>query len=268
MVGLLEKAWAGRQKIAIGAASGLIFGFIFYFSLTPVYESSMIIAPRNLASEERSMNVLSDGSSSSRGFSVSSEIPREFIRFQQVFREPTAAAGVVRLKEVQSRLENDSMFHFSSDLGLTTADEVSRYLKRSVTLRQIGPTSSQLISYRHPDPVFAARFLMDLHRVTDEMIREDAKQQTEKKIIYLQNALQENYNPDHRKALVDLLMLEERNRMLVSMDRPYAADIIEPASVAAKPVSPKAAVIFPAFVLIGAFFGFLYFLFRDDAVKE
>lgn len=258
---LLRKAWQGRRMIALGACGGLIAGCLLFISLKPVYEATMIIAPRSQASEERSMNILSDGSASARGLSISSEIPREFIRFQQVLRENSVALQLSENSAFLDKIEEDTQFRFSVTNDVTKSD-LSRYLKKKISLRPMGATSSLLVSYRHPDPSFAQEMLNKLHRVTDDMIREDANRQTIKKIEYLQGEIASNYNPDHRKVLTDLLMLEERNKMFIAMDQPFAADIVEPATASPEKIWPKAFIVIPVFMLLGSIIGFFWFYFR------
>lgn len=262
LIGILQQAWQGRRPVAIGACAGLVSGLLLFLSLTPVYEATMIIGPRSQASEERSMNVLNDGSQSARGVSVSSEIPRDFVRFQQVLRESSAGKKLAAKPGMLKSIGDDKRLRLWGREEIS-AQDMSDYFKKHVVFRPIGPTSSLLITYKHPDPVFAKSLLENLHRVTDDMIREDADRQTVKKVEYLQNALASNYNPDHRKVLTDLLMLEERNRMFISMDQPYAAEIIEPAASSAKPVWPKVFIILPVFTFLGACAGFIYFYFRQ-----
>ena len=262
LIGILHQAWQGRRSITVGICAGFVTGLLIFFCLTPVYEATMIIAPRSQASEERSMNILNDGSQSARGLSVSNEIPRDYIRFQQVLRENSAAKKLTSKPGIIESIRQDRKFRFTGRNEISVED-VSRYLKENIVLRPIGPTSSLLVSYKHPDPVFAKKMLDELHQVTDEMIRDDADRQTTKKVEYLQNALNSNYNPDHRKVLTDLLMLEERNRMFISMDQPFAAEIVEPATSSAKPIWPKAFIILPVFLFLGACGGFLYFYFRE-----
>lgn len=64
-------------------------------------------------------------------------------------------------------------------------------------------------------------------------------------------------NPEHRRALTNLLMEQERVKMLVSIDQSYTATIVEPAANLPKPSWPKPLLILPIFMMIGAVLGFV-----------
>lgn len=50
--------------------------------------------------------------------------------------------------------------------------------------------------------------------------------------------------------------------MLVSIDQPYAAAIVVPATASAKATWPDAALVYTGFAAIGAFLGFIVFSLR------
>jgi len=57
-------------------------------------------------------------------------------------------------------------------------------------------------------------------------------------------------------------MEQERLKMLVSIDQPYTAAIIEPAFVSSKTLWPDAALVVTALCLLGGFSGFTLFQLR------
>ena len=261
---LMSMAWRARLAIIAGAATGALIAFILMKVVTPVYEARMIIAPLGQASEETSMAVLSSSPASSREISVSSQLPRDYIKFEQTFREASVAEILFKYAGVVQKIEEDRFFRFT-ERGITAPEELSDYLREKIAIRQLGATASQLVTYRHPDPVFARKLLQHTHKIADELIRNATRSETETRVAYLQKASRDAYNPEHRKALTDLLLLEERQKMLITMDHPYAADIVEPPAVSAKPVSPKATLIFPVCILAGAAFGLIGFAVRQKS---
>ena len=246
-----------------GMAIGCAVAGLLVISLTPKYEARMIVAPSAQGSVERSLTVLNDTPSSSRTTSMSSDLPREFIKFQQTFRENSAARVLAKYQGVLENVKKDSVFRFTSGPDIKSSVEFSDYIKTHVTMDNLGATTSQIITYRHPDPAFAEKFLRHLHKISDEIIRNDARMQTDARIAYMQKALVEAYNPDHRKALTDELMREERRRMAISMEEPFAADVMESAVSSAKPVWPKLSVILPLLALLGGFLGFVIYSLRQ-----
>ena len=258
---ILHSAWCGKAYLFAGAGLGIVIGAVLMIIIVPQYSARMIIAPPAQAADERSLTFL-NANASLPVTSVSSRVSRDYTKFQQTFREVSAARILMKYQGVMEAVNKSGPFIFSGNAGIETPDEFSDYIKDHVTMEPVGPTSSLILSYRHPDPEFAAKFLQHLHKITDEMIRNDARDQTEARMVYLQKALKEAYNPDNRKALADQLMIEEHQRMMISMGEPFSAELIEPPSSSSKPVWPKAGVIFPACILMGAFFGFLLFLMK------
>ncbi len=261
---VLKLAWSGKVYVFSGLAGGILIGIFLQFALTPKYEAKMIIGSPSQSGEERSLTILNENAASSRMMSVSSQISRDYTKFQQTFREVSASRILAKYQGLLETVNRDKLFGFSSGPQIEDAASLSAYIKRNVTNDPLGATNSQIITYRHPDAAFAEKFLRHLHKVTDEMIRNDARRQTETRIAYLQKALREIENPEHRKALTDQLMLEERQMMVISMDQPFSAEIVEPASASPRPVWPRWSIILPTCILIGAFLGFLVFTIRQD----
>ncbi|PZP53940.1 MAG: hypothetical protein DI586_10470 [Micavibrio aeruginosavorus] len=263
----LKLCWSGRVYIGIAMAAGLLLGVFLQLTLTPRYEARMIIGSPTQSGEERSLTILNENAASSRMMSVSSQVSRDYTKFQQTFREVSASRILAKYQGLLDALNRDTLFSFSTGPEIGDPASLSSYIKRHVTIDPLGATNSQVITYRHADPLFAEKFLRHLHKVADEMIRNDARRQTETRIAYLQKALREVQNPEHRKALTDQLMLEERQMMVISMDQPFAAEIIEPSSASSKPVWPRWGIVLPVCILIGAFLGFLLFTIRQDRKK-
>ena len=261
---ILKSAWAGKRYVLTGAALGLLLGVGLQFSLVPHYQAKMIIAPPSQSSEDRSLTILNENAASSRQMSVSSQVSRDYTKFQQTFREVSASRILGKYQGILNAVNQDRLFKFSRGGDIETAAELSDYIKAHVTIDPLGASTSQVISYSHPDAAFAEKFLRHLHKISDEMIRNDARRQTETRIAYLQKALREIDNPDHRRALTDQLMLEERQMMVISMDEPFSAEIVEPASASAKPLWPKASIILPVCVFMGLVLGFLVFSLKEN----
>ena len=98
--------------------------------------------------------------------------------------------------------------------------------------------------------------------MTDRLIRDSVQAAATERAAYLDAKIQEARHPEHRKTLTELLLEQERLLMLASIDQPYAASVIEPASKHYKPQWPDAFMLFAAFGLIGGFIGFIAFGLR------
>lgn len=104
--------------------------------------------------------------------------------------------------------------------------------------------------------------LQAIHRAADQIIRDDVSRRTQQRVRWLNEMLAEVKHPDHRKALVALLMAQEQARMLVALDEPFAAAIVEPAAASAKPYWPRRGIVFPIAVLAGLFLGYGVYALR------
>jgi hypothetical protein len=158
---------------------------------------------------------------------------------------------------IKTGLSHDRPFIFSKDISNLAPEEFSQYLRRKIDNEPVGGTSMRKLIYLHPNRDFAAYLLRRLHRLTDELIRNTVRSETQDRIAYLQKAIDNTGNPDHKRALTNLLMEQERIKMLVSIDQPYSARVIEPPAAGIKPHWPDKFIIFPGFLFIGLFFGFL-----------
>jgi hypothetical protein len=116
--------------------------------------------------------------------------------------------------------------------------------------------------YLHPDRRFAAYFLRQAHALTDGLIRQRLKAEAQERAAYLKEALQKASHPEHKRALTGLLLEQERLLMLVSIDQPFAASLVEPPSASLKPAWPDKLLLFPAFIFAGAMAGFILYGFR------
>lgn len=164
------------------------------------------------------------------------------------------AAILLKDESVLAGIARDGSFTAKADQW--TAEELAAYLAKYVRVEHLGTTPLRRISYRHPDPAFAAAFLRKVHLVADQLIRRDRRQKSDSRIRYLEETLQKTLNPDHRKGIAALLMQQEHIRMLANLDEPYAAIVVEPPSASPKPVWPDKLLILTVFAILGGAVGY------------
>lgn len=121
----------------------------------------------------------------------------------------------------------------------------------SVIVQQSVKSPLVTVTFDAPDGAFAARFLGDLHRVTDDYLREKAAQRTRNNVAYLQQKLREVTLVEQRQALFAALSDEERQLMLANNAAPYAADPFGLVNVSSGPTKPRAIVLLLAATVIG-----------------
>ncbi len=115
------------------------------------------------------------------------------------------------------------------------APTLARHLSRELVIAPIGSTPMRRLSFRHPDREVGLALLAHMHRITDELLRAEAARRTTAQIAYLEGQLRRVTIAEHRQALAALLSEQEQNRIVIAVDLPFAADIIEP------PTAPSSA---------------------------
>lgn len=261
----LRRLWQARLWVIVGAFFGLCGGAALLLSLQPHYQATMIVAPAMAQDTGDSFSRFENGNDVAlRSVGAEYPVPAEFVRFEQVLRGNSAAVILGKYGGMLDKFGEEHVFRFQSNAPLPDK-AIADYLLNNVKIEPIGTTSSRRITYAHPDPEFAMLVLKRLHTITDETIRQKAAGETQERIVWLQKELSQTTNPDHRAALVKLLMAQERRRMLTSMDEPFTAEIVEPPFASSRPKWPYPPLVLFVAAFIGMFAGFTCFSLRRTA---
>jgi len=263
----LREVWSGRRFVAAGLLFGAVAAFCFCVLAVPHHQGRIVLAPAN------PMNigaVVSSASAYSSNVQVSpaQTAADSFTRFEASYKGAAVASLLLRDPEITKGLAADKAFKFSKGPGDWTPAKLSEYIAQRVEIDPIGETALRSFHYLHPDRAFAALFLRRLHLVTDGLIRHGVRKDVNGRIDYLNAAIGETYNPEHRRALTDLLMEQERLKMMVSIDQPYAASVVVPSSVSSKMRWPDTALIVLLFTGVGGLLGFVVFSALNANVRE
>ena len=265
---IVRDLWRAKFVLVCGAVIGFALAFVFMALAVPHYRAMMIVGPADRQGGVDMRSVLPSNSSFAVQYLMDTISPGDspdFMRFEQILREPSVAARLMAAKDlpagvsdVAAKLRDDKMLRLSGGNDLqNNAAEVSDYLQKHVHVEPVGTTPMKKIVFDHPDPAFALWLVQYLHRSADAMIRQDMEDTAAKREAYLKEAMEHIFNPDHRKAFTALLMEQEHLHMMLAMDGPFAAVIAEPASVSAKPVWPKAGLVYPVFIFAGMFAAYM-----------
>lgn len=250
---MLARIWEKKYFVFWGLGIGLIISILLIVSLRPQYEASMIIAPPLYQSLT---NSFVDGVMVYAP-EVTAHIPTgnpEFIRFEQSLRGVAVSSLLFKMDDIAHKIAEGTTWRWGA-AEILSPEELALILQKEIKIESIGVTASRKVTYRHPDPEFAVKLLVLLRKVDDQIIRTSIKEETETKIEWLKNEFKKTLNPDHREALVQLLMSEERRRMLLSLETPYAVNVVEEASASPRPVVPNHPVIFLLMSIGGCFCG-------------
>ena len=119
------------------------------------------------------------------------------------------------------------------------------------------------ISWR--DPVIAAQWANDLVKQLNEQLREQAIQDSKKRVGYLEQELAKTTLKDMREVLYSLLESEKQKAMLANVNEDFALEVIDPAVAPEVREKPKRKLIVALGGVCGGFLGifavfFLQFL--------
>lgn len=254
--------WRAKFYLLAFACVCTCLAFAFITVAVPHYRAHMIVGPAShMGQGTAAASMIGEGTISVRAEELQSTAA--FIRFEAIYDGVSVASILVKDHTIVQGLREDDAFRFLTSNVDFTPEELSDYLQSRVRLEPVAGTALRTLSYMHADPDFAAYMVSRLHSLTDEIIRARILVETQERTRYLDNALARTQNPEHRRSLVTLLMEQERLKMMVSLDQPYAASVIEPAAASSKPRWPDPYVLYPVAVFIGFVLGFAVFsIFR------
>lgn len=256
---VLSDLWAARFYMVIGIFVSLVLAGFFWMSAVSYYSAQMIVGPAHpMNGEMRGRYIDGRTFSLASGDMLSAEASH-FLRYEQIFRGPTVASVLLRDERIKDGLAAERSFSFLEAVPATTPESLALYLQKRVHIAPVADTPLRRVSYLHPDKDFAVYLIEQMGRVSDGLIRISIKREAQERIDYLQDSLGKTSNPEHRRALTDLLMEQERLKMLVSIGQPYSALVIEPASASARVVWPDGYLVFALFSFCGALLGFVIY---------
>lgn len=139
-------------------------------------------------------------------------------------------------------------------------------LRGRLAVEPVGGSDMRRIGLRHPDRSVAARLLARLHAAADGLIREAAARRADAQIAYIAERLSRAERVEHRRALELLLTEQERRRMLIQADLPFAAVPVEPPSAPPLPGWPDPWLVLCLAAASGLFAG-LTLAFAADGLR-
>lgn len=262
----LRLLWAAKLWLAAGALAGLAGAALFWAVAVPHYKAQAVIAPANPMNGAGFTRALQENESFSPLSFLLDRVgggnASDFVRFEAMARGPAIAEKLLENKTILQGLSRDRAWLWSRPPELWNAAQFSEYLQRRVDIASLPGSSLRQMRYSHPDPRFAVFLLHEIQRETDTAIRRKTKGETLGRIAYLQAELGKAANPEHRRALTDLLLEQERLNMLVSIDQPYAADVVEAPAPSSRPRWPDVPMAAVMLALAGMLVGFAVFGLR------
>ena len=267
---LLDDVWRARVVLLAGAVAGIVLALVFMTICVPQYRATMLVAPAassigadvNAPLPDKSVSVTQTVRTVPETINFGN-----YTQFEHTLRETSVAAALLRQPETMAGISKARRFIVGNAPSLETAEDLADYLRDHISIEPVGTTSLRRLVYKHPDRQFAVHMLRALHGVADDLIRQESRERIREREDYLQEVLESVDHPDHRRALTMLLMEQEHLEMILAMDEPFAAAIIEPPAAGTHPYWPRAAIVLPVFMLAGMMIGFVLHRVRREALQ-
>jgi hypothetical protein len=264
-------AWQARRFILSGMTLGLLAAWAFFYSAVPYYRAQMIISPASPMNGAEVSSLLADDSLFALRYLVQRAgvaNSSDFMRFENIYDGASVATYLLKDEQIRAGLDEDRSSKFKKPKQAWRAEELAEYIGKRVRLEPVGATPLRRMVYLHPNREFATYFLYNIHRMSDEIIRLKIKNEATQRVKYLNEAVGKTANPDHRRALTTLLLEQERLLMLVSIETPYAAAVVEAPSAGVKAAWPQAWLVYPALAFAGALAGFVLYGFSPRQAQR
>jgi len=290
---LVLKLWRGKWIIC-ASTGGVLALVVLWMKLTdPLYTASIVIAPASESGAGGLAGKLSrySGLASLAGIDLpGEESVSPFIELMEIATSPTVAERLLEEPELlQTIFENDWdaeseswvapdgpvatvkgwVYGFFNQPGWTppSATTLAEFLEEQLEISDVSATGMKRVEFHHKDPEFAVHLLRRVGLTSDDIIRKRALERTSREIAYIEDKLASVTRAEHRLSLVELLSEQEQRMMMIQIDLPYAARVIEPSRTSDTPTFPKPTLILALGIVGGGLLGILI-VFLCDALRR
>jgi len=268
----------GWRWLLVGWAGGLALAVAALWLVTPAYTATMVIGPTaRVGSAAMGARVPTLNGRDSAGVAepgAGDESLSDFARYLELFGSgPVAdrlAADPAVLRALFAERWDAETERWRPQPGLfptvkrallamvgredwvePDGDRVARALRDRLVVDMLRSGPMRRITFRHSDRTIAIELLGRIAAATDAHLRAEAARRSAAQIAHIKLRLGAVTVAEHRQALSDLLLDQERVAMMIGVDLPFAADMIQPPTAATLPDWPNPAVVIPLAGLVG-----------------
>lgn len=148
------------------------------------------------------------------------------------------------------------------------AGRLQEYIVSSVKVTEDADSPVVTLVYSHPDPRFAAKFLLEIHMLLDDDLRRKARERAADYVAYLSNQLRSAELVDQRAAIVQALSEQEKNLMMASSNLAFAAEPMDPIVTSLRPTSPRPLIVLILGLVFGAIVGVVIALAYNSLTRD
>ncbi len=273
---VFQQLWHARWQLLGGAVMGCLVAAILILLITPKYTVTMVVGPVS-ANGPAGMGTPAARLQELRRSNYNEptvDTLSDYDRYLQLLTSPSTAQILIKqVPDLLPTLFSDRWNKSAREWQLPvsawpgelirrarggnawhapTPEDLAKKLRGMLQTRIIGQTTMRELQLRYPDRGFGLTLLYAMHQAADNVLREEAARRSGAISEYLEKQLQTVRMQEHRDVLTELLAAQERIRILVAVDLPYASDIVEPPTAALEPDTPSPMPI----LIFGAFMGF------------
>jgi len=273
--------------LLVGGALGLLCGVLALRLTTPAYTASMVVAPTSgngIAGLGLRVPEPLVPAGQAEGSSLNERRAGEVVSDFEYFRHLLTAAHTASVLAADEALMR-RLFpsHWHADKGEWTALDqgaltslsawlsgtgkstgagndftsangddgvaLSLCLRRNLDVLRLGESALYRLRLRHHDRAVALELLQRLVSTADGSMRAEARRRTETQIEHLNRQIEATVIASHREAMTALLSRYLQTDMMLAVDLPFAADVIEPPTASRQPDWPPALAVAAACML-------------------
>ncbi|NQV56195.1 MAG: hypothetical protein HQ503_10090 [Rhodospirillales bacterium] len=254
--------WRAKLWIFAGAVTAFLFAILLIRSVNQVYTAEVAIAPSGETSRDSSVTKLSQLATSAGRKSSSARELSPFDKFLETISSVELARTLEEKHKVSVKLFPESWDSdkkiwrmpgsFSAKINGFLKVAVGQkawlppgtvaladYLKREIRVKMTENPDVKVLSYQSGDQKFVKHFLGLVLIENDQLSRLLREKHLDSKIEYLTRKMKEVTGDEYRDALIQLLVEEEKERMLLESGDYFAIDVIRPISVSNEPTFPR-----------------------------
>lgn len=271
-----------KWSLIVSALVGLLLGILYLHVTTYRYTASITVAPinNNQGGMPGSLTKLS-GLASVAGINLQGDMGGlAYSQYLQAMQSRIASELLAQHEDVlkvvfPKEWKTDSKtWHQPQGLGSSLVQTVKQvlgvpvrpwsrpdggrlqqFMDKFLSVDEPSDKPFATVSFSHEDPTFAVRVLELLNRDIDNYLRSQALHRATENIDYLNQQLAVVTNAEHRQAIAQTLIEQEKIRMMAKATAPYAAEIFGRATVSVKPTSPSPVVVLLGSVVLGVGLG-------------
>lgn len=290
LVSILKTVWEHKTTILITSSVSILIAVIYLFIATPKYTATMILAAVQVQGNSPGLGALGQFSAISGIRIGESDAGLRFSSFIDLLPSQAVSKRLLEDQKFTQKIfanewdQDNNKWHPQPGIfgflirlpdklfGRPTwsppsSVRLSEYLSDNVGIRDFGDAGMKTISFDHKDPAFAVEVLQKIYKAADNELKVDALIRTRQYVVYLEKRLLSASVAEHRQALSQLLVDQERNQMLMEADLPFAARVVSDATVSDQPTKPKVVVTLIVALLIGILVGVLWIFLLQKEVK-